>query len=604
MQKIKEFLSTIWLEILCCLTASFLFWNRLFINPFRHLYGDFDFTITYLFANKISFLYFHEFPFFSSYIGGGFPLWANPQNMFFSVPQFFSIIIKNQWLAIRITILVLTTISMLGMFNLLKQLEIQNFGLKLFGAIIYTFSGFFVARMIIGHIIFHNIIYIPWLVSSFIWSYKNNKFSFAIPIWLAIMIYAGLHITSVFVIIILISLLFFCKFKRWLIYILLGFILAAPKIIPSYQLLSWFPKKCNMGYVANSVVKTYTVLLSALVWPVQNPNSWPFKCLTDKWLSSNMHEINGYIGILPVLLAGFCIYIFFKYKNYFYRRVVVSMLMITGIALFLYLGELNPVWQILSKNLVFGSLHIPTRFIGLVVLPIAVFSTLGLWIFVKNIKKKVNIILFGICIAVFLDYYRANLYNIKTATQTCALASRYYFNQDNTFEYNEGPDWVFIEPQSFEIDSMSGYLQKNQGILHFYDTLLGYGPYVFKKHSLVKEGRIDMFNSEPNIKIEWLSPSKIFVKVLKTKPEHITIPININYFPGWQIIPNLHGLTLNSNWTPDKWGLLLLDLSDKFPIMKTEMFSLRYSPSWKVKLTFVIAGLTLCIICYIRCFYS
>src|SRR3989339_1419559 len=197
-----KYLKNNWLEIFFSIAIPFLFWGSLFKYPYRYLFGDFDYYATNLFANKISFLYYHEFPFFSSYIGGGFPLWANPSNIFISIPQLFSLLINNQWLSLRISIVVLSIISILGMFSLLRQLEINNFWCRLFGAIVYTFSGFLVSHLTVGHFVFQNLVYVPWLASAFLWSYKKDEFSYAIPVLLAIMVYAGLNVTSMFIIII------------------------------------------------------------------------------------------------------------------------------------------------------------------------------------------------------------------------------------------------------------------------------------------------------------------------------------------------------------------------------------------------------------------
>ena len=178
----KEYFKDNWKEIVASITISCLFWGSFFKFPYRYLFGDFDLAITYFYTAKLSLLNYHEFPFFSSYIGGGFPVWANPQNMLFSIPQVFSLLINNQWLAIRISIVALSVISMLGMFSFFKQLDINSFWCRLFGTIVYTFSGYLVSHFVAGHFTFQNLVYVPWLASAFLWSYKYDKFSYAIPV--------------------------------------------------------------------------------------------------------------------------------------------------------------------------------------------------------------------------------------------------------------------------------------------------------------------------------------------------------------------------------------------------------------------------------------
>ncbi|HAM37976.1 MAG TPA: hypothetical protein DCP53_01045 [Elusimicrobia bacterium] len=569
---IKKIINKYGFEIIISILVSFLFWSPLFKYPFRYLYGDFDLAITYLLAGKISFLYFKELPLFSSYIGGGFPLWAHPQNMFVSVPQFFSLLINNQWLAIRVSLVVLSIISMLGMFSLLRQLEINNFICRLFGAIVYTFSGYLISHLSIGHLTFHNLVYIPWLASAFLWSYKNDKFSYTIPILFAIMVYAGLNVTAIFIIMIALSFLTFCKIKKFVLYIIFGILLSSPKFMLSYQLLSWFPRNLTMGYVSERWIGTIHTFMTSLIWPNQSWINSPYKYMH----TVKVHDINCYFGVIVLVLAIISI---FNIKEHKFPKFSLSMYIIMAITLFIYPGKLNPFWSVLSKNLILGSLHMPSWFIGLLMLPIAYFSTLGLYN-IKNIfKTNVNLILIGICLFVFLDYFRINKPNLDYIQTFFPFNNKAYFNKNNYFEHSKGPDWnLFKDNTYFESDLMSTYIQNNKGILQFYDSILGYDEFGFLRHSLVKSGPIDLYNKNSNVKIEWISPSKIFVEVFNTKRSNLEIPININYFPGWQISKKTRGVTLNKTWLPKKWGLLTVYLDENFPVGTKQKIILNYLP--------------------------
>jgi len=565
-------------EILSSVLVSFLFWGSLFKYPYRYLFGDFDLAITYFVTAKISLLDYHEFPFFSSYIGGGFPVWAHPQNMLMSIPQFFSLMINNQWLAIRISIVALSIISILGMFSLLRQLEINNFWCRLFGAIVYTFSGFLVSHLIVGHFVFQNVVYVPWLASAFLWSYKNDKFSYSIPILLAVMVYAGLNVTSIFIIIISLSFLTFYNVKRFILYALLAILLSLPKLIFSYQLLSWFPRNLTMGYVSESWYGTLHTLITALVSPRQSSldNSY-------KYVSAEIHSLNCYVGILVLILTIFSI---IQIKKHKYLKFSVSMLLTIFTALFLYPGRLNPFWSLLSKNLILGSLHMPSWFIGLFVLPFAYFSTLGLYSIENIFKKNTNIILICICVFIFWDYFRVNKPNLDYVQTTFTLNNKAYFSKNNSFEHDKGPDWnliLFKDKLCFESDMMSTYLQDNKGVLQFYDSILGYDEFGFLRHSSVKSGQLGLYNKNQNVKIGWISPSKISVEILKIKQGQLEIPININYFPGWQVVTKIPGVTLNKNWSPEKWGLLTVYIDEQSPIGNKQKILLKYSPYWNFK---------------------
>lgn len=589
----------VYFEVLCSLIISFIFWAPLFNEPTRFLYGDFDFFITYLFANKISMLFFKEFPVFSSYIGGGFPLWANPQNMLVSIPQFFSFIFKNQWVAIRMSVLFISAISMTGMFALFRQLDIKNFFCRLYGAIVYTFSGFLVSHLTAGHFAFHNIAYLPILTAAFIWSWKSRKFSHAIPFILALMVYAGASITNIFIIIFLFSFIVFCDLKKWCAYIVFGILLSAPKLIASYEILSIFPKNCTMGKVSDSFESILDTLITALFGINQK---WDFSPYYAK-LGLAVHEINGYIGILCFIFVIFGVYYLLKHKNYQYRKFALSMVMVTAIAVFLYPGDLNPIWPLLSKNLIFGALHIPTRFIGLLPLPLSYFATVGMYyLSEKNFfSSRRNIFFIVVCLFTFAEYNFVNRRNILLIRRFPFIKSQAHFYINKEFKHSMGPEWEYVEIDETQL--MNSYLQDNKGVLRFYDTLLGYSGSVFPVHSSVKEGKVDIFNTDPNIKIKWLSPSKILIEIFKTVKAPAKIPVNINYFPGWKIISGQPGTGCNSVWNSDKWGLLTLYLDEKFPLREKKEILLKYCPDRGIKFGFIIAGLSGLLLIFLKFFW-
>ena len=477
---------------------------------------------------------------------------------------------------------------MLGMFKLLKHMEIENLWIRLFGAIVYTFSGFIAAHLTMGHISFHNIVYIPWLASLFVWSHKNDKFSFAIPVLLAIMVYAGQNVPSIFIILILFSFLFYTKLKRFFIYILLGILLSLPKIISSYQLLSWFPRKLEIGYVSKSWIETFKVMIKALIWPNQQWLNYKSDSVVGAW------ELNGYVGILVLVLAIVCI---IKYKTFVkQQKYIKSMLLVILFAVLLYPGNLNPIWYILSKNIAINSLHIPTRFIGLLSLPLAVLSAIGLYYISEKIIKRNNIILPVICLFIYWDYFRVNQPYFDHVQDKCTIENKSYFDKENNFTHDVGPDWNSISSTVFETDFMSKYLQDNKGVLQYFEALLGYDSYGFLRRSLVRGGNIGLYNKNPDINIKWISPSKVKVELTKNNKENMEIPININYLPGWRIISKKEGVSLNKDWTPSRWGLLTVFLDEKFPIGEKEKIELKFSPTLIVKLGFIIAIMTLMLI--------
>ena len=96
---------------------------QFFPNNYDYLAHDF----TYFFPNILDgAFWFHknglfEVPWFTPSFGGGLPKFANPQGMYYSVPQFLSFVV-NPMLALKITIVLFGTLGYIGFYKLLRSI--------------------------------------------------------------------------------------------------------------------------------------------------------------------------------------------------------------------------------------------------------------------------------------------------------------------------------------------------------------------------------------------------------------------------------------------------------------------------------------------------
>ena len=91
---------------------------------------------------------------------GGIPLLPDPQSVYYSVPQFFSFVV-HPLLSVYLTFLVFAGLGYSGFYLLLRQAFRTTSWTALLAACLFAFNGFYVHRMLIGHLTYHPFMLIP-----------------------------------------------------------------------------------------------------------------------------------------------------------------------------------------------------------------------------------------------------------------------------------------------------------------------------------------------------------------------------------------------------------------------------------------------------------
>ena len=116
---------------------------------------------------------FFSVPWFSPSFCCGIPFFADPQTMFYSIPQIIFLIF-NPILALKIFFFVFSGFAYVGTYLLLrKNFKLNNYT-SLLCAGLFLFNGFFVYRAIAGHVAYLSYIFIP-LYCFFLISSLQNK---------------------------------------------------------------------------------------------------------------------------------------------------------------------------------------------------------------------------------------------------------------------------------------------------------------------------------------------------------------------------------------------------------------------------------------------
>lgn len=193
---------------------------------------------------------------------GGRPVYPNPQDLQFSLPQFL-IGIVNPWIANLSSIMIYVIIGFIATYYFLKKLLGLHSLASILGAIFFTANGFYFNHMAAGHVTFQA--FPLFAVIMIIITHPR------LPGWLGglllslvltILVYSGIHDISFFILTGLICLptLYLIKpsllnGKRLLVIALWGgiltFLLCGSKIWAAYSFMRFFPRLAQDQYSTN-----------------------------------------------------------------------------------------------------------------------------------------------------------------------------------------------------------------------------------------------------------------------------------------------------------------------------------------------------------------
>lgn len=138
------------------------FWYIFTFNKIAPIPGDFDYFLQVQEAIRKSFLEYGQFPWWNPWIGGGVPLYANPQAGVFSIQTVLSFLFGSIY-GLKLSILIYALVGFSGSWLLLRKfLRISPMYSALLGYT-WVFSGFFVAHLPF-HVTFAYYYFLPLLI--------------------------------------------------------------------------------------------------------------------------------------------------------------------------------------------------------------------------------------------------------------------------------------------------------------------------------------------------------------------------------------------------------------------------------------------------------
>lgn len=340
-------------------------YSLLFGLPMNGSLGD---DYSYFFPQLLDGYYWYlnngfSVPWFTPAFCGGLPSYPNPQNLYYSLPQWLTI-----WLgphtAIWLTQLVMVALGFCGMYLLLrKRLRLSQLS-ALLGAALLMFNGFFAIRMAIGHLAFHGVMLLPWLVlllTGARWQLRQACWRLPLAALIfAYLIYSGmlaLLLPVVIALVLALSVVAANDRELWryglrlLMLFGLGGLLASSKLVASMDYLASFPRD---GYSLPGISDFSDLLLAPFHMLFLSPESVVASVSNLRWAIS-AESFNYGLSIVPLLLLlvgvvlglrnwrGFDLAL----KGQRWRMLIIAVLLLTPLLLNYY----QPQWNALLKSL-------------------------------------------------------------------------------------------------------------------------------------------------------------------------------------------------------------------------------------------------------------
>lgn len=252
---------------------------------------------------------------------GGVPALANPQNIFYSVPQWLTFL-TNPLDAIYLTLLIFAGLGYAGFYLLLRQVFKLSIGTALLGATLFLFNGFYTTRVLIGHLSFHGFMLLPLIAfllfyqprlrpqypllfaiipvtgCALLFSYfiYSAMYHLVIPIGLALLFIGIVH-----------GMMFGYSRTFWVRLLaagIMGIVISMPKLGASLAFLSYFERDTYLLPGAASIWGLITLIFEML-FLTPSPES-AANTLTNLQWSMGRHELEFGITIIPfaILILG------------------------------------------------------------------------------------------------------------------------------------------------------------------------------------------------------------------------------------------------------------------------------------------------------------
>ena len=506
---------------------------------------------------KKAVLEYHQFPFRSPFIDGGYPTIGHPYDDAVN-PLFIVVLIFGEIIGIRIIIFSIFILSVLGMFYLTRCVLNYNLPGAFFSAVTFILASHGACQFTQGHLEKLYLYLLPWLLTFFIKAKKDPRFIIAACLVLSMFLIKGIILFSVLLFLFLIACVYAIEIKGrklrlnlsyiliFLIVVCLAFALCAPKILPAMELLS----KNKAHFIHHPFENSYNKISN---YVVERGRALSLRRLFDSLLVKGAYIVDGddfsqmYLGYIPIALFFLSIFIFWRRIWRFLIVLAVFLVVASGsnspIDLFKLLWHLNPLARFIWK--LDDAFYIYIFFFVCIVSGMA-------FLLLDKIKKHRRLYAYAAFLLIFLSSYNMFVSNQRFLLHPDINFSKPQFGQIIPMS---APQQSFFQVKPYFPEKTKDdyfYIRQNIGITEFHqDLLVKIGSYAIPKYFVNNgdyeyianpegkltlnpgyKGEVFFLEEENQAHMQYFSPDEIRVSVTVKKPGYLII--NQNYHKSWR----------------------------------------------------------------------
>lgn len=392
----KKFLLGNW-QFICLFLVIFLFFAKLFFPPSIFITPDYGRSDAWHLSIANKYYYAQELkknriPIWNPHIGTGFPTLAEGQTGIFFIPNLIFFKFLPFVFAYNFSIIFTFISAAWGTYLFCRSLGL-NKPAAVYGGLIFALGGFLLVHIPHLHLI-QTASMLPWLfwATSEFFQKKQLLYLILLSIILSQQIFAGFPQLTFYSLVALSFFIIFkilsekSKIKLFSIlssFIILGFLIGAVQLIPTYELLSLSSRNSNPRLILEQFPYKFENLLQFLdpfILGSPKDGSYP-RWIPQQW--GIFWESVAYVGLLPLAFAIAVPFVSFLKKTksdttVFIRRKTVFIFSTIGVfSLLLALGPLSPTHPIFSF-VPFSLFRVPSRFLLITQFSLSILSVLYL----------------------------------------------------------------------------------------------------------------------------------------------------------------------------------------------------------------------------------
>jgi hypothetical protein len=427
----------------------------------RGLYGDHHYYLAHLLSNRIYFQKngFFELPYYTPAFAGGLPQYANPQDMWFSMVQWLFNLTPNPMMGYRFAFVFGLLLAYAGCYRLFRRLDLSRW-IAATGAFVFSLNGYWMLQSVVGQVNMHAYWTIPWILLHVLAWYQARTWRTALArvvaaaLLFSTFVYGActfIFIFSAALSVTLVAALMVSRYRgpaprplTWIVSVglcgsLFG-ILSASKLTASFDYMRQFGR----------VYSNEDMGLQRALWLIPN-GLFNFATNVGTMLPMQLYgyyETCAYVGATcaVILLIGLAIHLWREPQRsasdsavtlrFFLAWAVIG----TVTAGYLYIGW-NPGWYVLKRLPVFESLHVPTRFIG--IMPVFLVGLAAAFLndwYKSGRKSRLVALLCSVWVLEIVGYYAFNIKIWTYSDETKGPKSVQDFQIKGWAHSNTGPE--------------------------------------------------------------------------------------------------------------------------------------------------------------------